>query len=187
MNERVIGWFSISSIMCACSTGPAPEEITSVGPLPSAMLIDMTAWEEADPAVAPDPFASHQPQGGALGCPTGTVLLEGSALEIRTGICAYAWLQQMLAADLREGDPVEIVYWHSALVSDAPASAHVAFAIGDQVLFERTVEIPSDPAAYTETFEAPFSAEAGNIATLHLHNHGVNDWSFLRLERVTGE
>lgn len=176
-------WLSLA----ACDRESATTELPADGPRPNAELVDMSAWVEGDSAQMPDPLADHRPEGVEPGCPLGSVLLEGAAIEIKTGICAYAWLQQPLAADLRPGDPVEIVYWHSALLSDPPAEGHFALLVGEQILFERTIAIPSDPAAYTESFEAPFGAEAGEIAALHLHNHGANDWNFLRVERVTEE
>jgi hypothetical protein len=90
-------------------------------------------------------------------------------------------------ADFRAGEPIELVFWHSDLVAEAPAEAHLALAIDDQVLYEGTVLIPSPPAAYTEAFEAPFDAPVGSVATLHLHNHGANVWNFLRFERMSTE
>ena len=180
-------WLTWGSLLSGCAGGPDPTDSSGLAPRPDAYLVDMAAWVTGDAAVAADPFPDHQPEGEPLECPTGSVLLEGASLEIRTGTCKYAWLQQPLLADLREGEPVEIVYWHSALVADPPAQAHFALTIGDRLLFERTVEIPSAPAAYTESFASPIAGKPGDIVTLHLHNHGTNDWNFLRVERVSSE
>jgi hypothetical protein len=79
------------------------------------------------------------------------------------------------------------VLWHSALVSDPPAEAHLALQIGDDLLYERVVPVPSEAAAYTDSVEVPFRADAGEIVTFHLHNHGANTWNLLRVERQGDE
>jgi hypothetical protein len=158
-------------------SGAAPTE-----PREEAVLVDMAAWQPGDVAVAPDPFPDHRP--AEADCPEGGALLEGASFEIRTASCSYGWFQQPTLADLRPSDAVEIVFWHSTLVSDPPAQGHIALVVGDEVLYERYIDIPSEPAAYTETV-AGVSAPAGSVATLHLHNHGANDWNLLRVERTS--
>lgn len=142
----------------------------------------MSDWAPGTEDLAPDPLASHRPPDGA--CPEGSVLVEGGSIEVNTGICSYAWLQQPTLADLRAGDEVELVFWHSALVADGPAEGHIALWVDGEPLYDRVIAIPSDAAAYTETVSVPFSSAVGAIVTLHLHNHGVNTWNLLRVERV---
>jgi hypothetical protein len=142
----------------------------------------MVAWAWGDPAVAADPLPDHRAAGGE--CPPGTALMEGGSFEVRTGTCTYGWFQQPALADLVPGDQVEIVFWHSSLVAEGPAEGHVALYVDGQPLFDKVVAVPSDPAAYTEVADVSFSAPEGAIVTMHVHNHGANDWNFLRVERV---
>lgn len=151
------------------------------GPRTSALLVDMTAWGAGDAAVEADPLPDHRPVEGD--CPEGSSLMEGGSFEVRTGTCTYGWFQQPSLADLRVGDVVELVYWHSTLVSDPPAEGHFALYVGDDPLFDATIPIPHDPAAYTEQVTVAAAAPVGAIVTLHVHNHGANDWNFLRVER----
>jgi hypothetical protein len=176
----------VSLFLAAC-TGPGGSDDGAPGPRPGALLVDMASWVDGDEAVAADPFPTHRPEGVEGGCPTGSVVLEGASLEIRTGTCPYVWLQQPLESDFYEGEPIELVFWHSDLVAEGPAEAHLAMVVDEQVLFEANVAIPSPPGAYTEAMLAPFDAPAGAVATLHLHNHGANVWNFLRLERASTE
>jgi hypothetical protein len=185
MNSRYAA--ALPLFVGACAGSGSPGDDPQLEPRAGALLVDMASWVEGDEATAPDPFPSHRPEGTAGDCPAGSVVLEGASLEIRTGTCGYAWLQQPLVADFREGEPIEFVLWHADLVAEGPAEAHLAVVVDEQVLFEGTVPIPSDPVAYTEAFEAPFDAPAGAVATLHLHNHGANVWNFLRLERMSTE
>lgn len=152
------------------------------GPRPPAELLDMSVWVEGDDAVAPDPLASHRPTDGV--CPPGSVLVEGGSVEVQTGICTYAWLQQPALTDLRKGERVELVFWHSALVADGPAEGHLALWVDDEPLYDRVVPIPADATAYTESVVVPFTSPEGAIVTFHLHNHGANTWNLLRVERT---
>ncbi len=149
---------------------------------PAADLVDMSAWIPGDEALGPDPLPSHRPAGGT--CPDGSVLVEGASVEIQSGICTYAWLQQPALVDLVAGEAVELVFWHSALVAESPAEGHLALYVDGEALYDRTVAIPADAAAYTETAVVATDSPQGAIVTLHLHNHGVNTWNLLRVERT---
>jgi hypothetical protein len=169
--------------LVGCANGdPADDSGTSAGPRLEADLADMTAWTPGSEAVAPDPLLAHRPADAS--CPEGSVIVEGGSIEVNTGLCAYAWLQQPLLADLRPDDTVELVFWHSALVTEAPAEGHIALFVGNDLLYERVVSIPFPAMAYTETVAPDLSAPEGETLTLHLHNHGVNTWNLLRVERV---
>lgn len=168
--------------LLACGPDGAPTDSgRPAEPRPAAALVDMAAWQPGDAAVHADPDADERAPG--TDCPTGGSYLEGSSLEINTALCTWAWFQQPALADLRRGDVVELVYWHSALVADPPAQGHLALSVGDEVLYDTLVDIPKDAAAYTESVEVGFDAAAGEVVTLHLHNHGANTWNLLRVDR----
>ena len=148
------------------------------GPRPAAALVDVAAWAE-DPAA--DPLPAHRP-AGATCAPSGWGR-EGSSLEVETGLCPYAVFAQPALADLRPGEEVELVLWHKDLVAEEPAEAHVLVSVGDVVLFDRRVPIPSGPEAYTETVTVQGRAAAGDPVVWHLHNHGANSWNLLSVDR----
>ncbi|MEQ1566523.1 MAG: hypothetical protein ABMA64_12850 [Myxococcota bacterium] len=171
----------IAALLVGC--GGADGAGDSGSPLARAAgtLVAMDGWTPGDVAVAADPYAPDRPVGAD--CPPSGYTVEGSSFEVNTGSCTWAWFQQPAAVDLIPGDVVEIVFWHSVLVADGPATGHLALSVGDAPLFEATVDIPHDPAAYTEVVEVPFTSDPGDVVTLHLHNHGANTWNLLRVER----
>lgn len=173
-----LGWMALAG--CAGDDPPGTDSATD-GPRTQAVLVDMAAWDVGSESVQPDPLPDHRPVDGA--CPPGGTLLEGAAFEIQTGTCTYAWFQQPSLTDVRPGDVIEVVFWHAALVNETPAQGHLALFVGDDLLYEKWVDIPHDPAAYTETAIPSFSAPAGTPVTLHVHNHGANNWDLLRVER----
>jgi hypothetical protein len=170
--------------MLACSSEPPGGRGADVDdePRPEVELADMHAW--GGPTAA-DPF-DDVPADGA--CPMGGTTIEGSTFETNTGICTYLWAEQPLLADLVPGDVIELVFWHSTLVSDDPAAqGHLALAVDGEVLYDRRIPIPNDYAAYTEQAEVGFAAEAGAPLGLHLHNHGANTWNLLRITRLASD
>jgi hypothetical protein len=138
----------------------------------------MGAWVPSEA----DPEPTHRQADDD--CPEAGWGLEGSVLEVETGTCSYGVLEQPLLAELWPGDEVELVWWHNQLVSEEPATGHVLLTVGGHVLYEREVAIPHEPDAYTETVTVSERVEAGEPVVLHLHNHGANSWSFLRVERL---
>jgi hypothetical protein len=167
------------ALLFACE-GPdgGPGRHGDAEPRPEVQLGDMTIW--GAPSVA-DPFGDIPPDGT---CPIGGTRVEGSTFEADTGLCTYVWTEQPLLADLVPGDTIEIVFWHSSLVSDLPAEGHLALAVDGATLYERHVPIPSGYLAYTEQAEVDFEADAGAPLGLHLHNHGANTWNVLRVTRL---
>ncbi|MEZ4236693.1 MAG: hypothetical protein R3F59_11170 [Myxococcota bacterium] len=177
----------IALALAGCTGGPGGDSGAATGPTArtEAELVDMHAWSRGDPAVWPEPMADHFPSDGD--CPEGGAYTEGASFEIRTGTCTHGWFQQPSLVDLVPGDVVEVVFWHGTLVADPPAQGHLAILVGDDLLYDKVVEIPGDPNAYTEQVDVDFAADAGVPVTLHLHNHGANDWNVLRVERQASE
>jgi hypothetical protein len=172
---------ALAAAGCA-GQGPSGDSGAAAGaPRAEGALVTMSDWARGDGAVWADPVPGHTPADAS--CPEGGALVEGASFEVRTGTCTYGWFQQPALIDLRPGDEVELVFWHSTLVSEEDGQGHVALFVGDDLLFERYVDIPSDPMAYTERVTVGASADEGAIVTLHLHNHGANDWNVLRIER----
>ena len=72
--------------------------------------------------------------------------------------------------------------WFSTLDAAEPAEAHAALLFGDDVPWEITVRIPSEPDVQDVELPAPRTIEVGDPVGLHLHNHGDNAWTFLTIE-----
>ncbi len=176
----------IGLLLLACQEGGGrgpgggPGETPDRPAAPAASLADMTAWVEADPAT--DPLGAERP--AEAGCPLGGTQLEGSTFEVDTGLCRWLWVTQPLPVDVFAGDPLELVFWHSVLLADPPADAHLAVVFDGELAHEVVIGVPGEPYAYTEAFEAPADAPAGAPLGLHLHNHGANTWNVLRIDRV---
>lgn len=164
-------------LVCCCGEGTT-DTAAPTEPRDAAVLADMAAWVWSDS----DPEPGHDPGSGP--CAASSYGLEGSVLEVDTGLCPYAVLEQPLLADLRQGELIELVWWHNQLVAEEEAVGHVLLVADGVVLYEREVPIPSEPLAYTEVVEVAADVPEGAALVLHLHNHGANAWSFLRIERL---
>lgn len=178
-------------LLVACTSGDrvaldgsdSPTDTAEPGlDAPPAALVVMDAWEQTE---LPDPLEDHRPDGAE--CGLGSWGLEGSTLEVETGACDFLSVRQPLLTTIREGETLELVFWHAWLTAEDPAQGHLALFVGDALLWETWIDIPGDPASYTEVFRSPLGAVSGESVTLHLHNHGANTWNVLRLERVAVE
>lgn len=156
-------------LLIAC-TGPGePAE-----PRPGADLLDVEAFVLSDA----DPLGH-----GDVDCPAAAWTIEGATVEVDTGACPLAVLEQPLLADVLPSDTLELVFWHNQLVAEEEAEAHLALLIDGTVIYERFVPIPSEPEAYTERITG-VRADPGALLQLHLHNHGANSWNLLHVERL---
>ncbi len=143
-------------------------------------LIDHLAWVELD--ADQDPFADHRPE--TVSCPEWSRQLEGDVFEVETDDCNYASLSQPSLRDLKAGERVDVIYWHLWLWAPEPAQAHVALTIGDWLVFENSIEIPGPEGSFSPQVTVPTDLPAGTPITFHLHNHGVNSWRLLSVDRV---
>jgi hypothetical protein len=141
------------------------------------VLVSAERWA---PAVE-DPFPAHQPP--VIDCPPDASRIEPQGLELDTGRCGYFLLTQPSLADLRPGDRVEVALLHQRLTAPDSTHAHVAIAIGDDVLWEREIPIPGDAQLFQDLVEIDHPAPAGTPIVLHLHNHGFNTYTLLALRR----
>lgn len=137
-------------------------------------LLDNTSWTavpEGDPRAGAD-------------CSPLAIRLEGSALEIDTEGCSPVAAQLALSDHIDVGDPLEIVWWHDWLYFEEPVDGAFTLSVEEGVLYQRIEPIPGGPAAYTEVFDAPVAADAGDKLVLSVDNHGANTWNLLRLTRL---
>jgi len=142
-------------------------------------------------AAESDPWAAERP--AVVDCPDYAIEVEPGGLEIDTGDCNYATIEQPIRDEIRPGDEIALIFWHNVLVAATEGTAHVALQFGDEMVWEITLPIPSPGRVHTPTLRAETLVPAGTLAYLHLHNHGANTWLFSTLEvrraiaQVSGE
>jgi len=153
-------------LLAACGTDGTVE-------LPTPVVTEATGWSAAP--VEADPLPDHRPVDD--GCPDGSWGPEGATLEVETGLCHYAWLEQPLPRAVPLGAVLTADLWHTGLDAAEPAEAHVALLLGDRVVWEAWAAIPSDPTLWEIAVVVDEPLLAGELVGLHLHNHGDNAWT----------
>ncbi|MDX1735968.1 MAG: hypothetical protein R3228_16450, partial [Halioglobus sp.] len=144
-------------------------------------LVEAAAWD-----IQPenrDSFLEHRPD--KVDCPREKGwLVEDDALEVRTEFCNYLSLSQDALLDLEAGTEMEFTFSHSELNFNAPAKAHLAIAIGGNLLWETQIDIPGDRNLVKQGLTLPFNIKRGDSIELHLRNHGANAWTIHSLEAM---
>ena len=140
-------------------------------------LVALDAWALVPAAL--DPLADHRPD--AIVCPPGAWGPEIGGLEVQTGVCNYLALSQATRRTIAAGERVEIDLWHDTLDAAEPALGHFAVVLEGELIAEYEVEIPSAPALVELRWVAAEELPAGEEIGLHLHNHGYNAWTIVRV------
>ena len=153
-------------------------QVTEAATSEGSSLIDVNAWSEQ--AAAADNFPGHRPAD--TDCPDSSWYNEDGALEVETGYCRYLSLVQPGLTDVRAGDSLHLVLWHADLAFAKPAKAHVAVTLAGKRVWEQSISIPAEANIYDLRIPVNFDAPAGSEVEFHLHNHGYNSWTLLRLE-----
>lgn len=186
MRRLLVGPAALLALACGGEPGPptpdaaaAADASTPDAARAPADLVRTGGWTLLAPA--DDPFADHADP--ARPCDPLGLKDEDSFFEIDTRICAAASVAQPIAAEIRAGDALHALVWHLDLIADPPATGHVALTIGDHVLVDELVPIPSQERLYEVRRAADFTAPAGARAVFHVHNHGYNNWriAYVRL------
>jgi hypothetical protein len=179
-------------LLCCSSPEPGPtknasghlaaaEETGTVTPAETIDLVSPSSWQRLDADL--DPYPEHRPEGAS--CPETSWFEEDGLLEIETSDCDYINLTQPSAAEIREGDRLELLVFHSSLSSiDQPAEAHLVVLVDGLPILNETISIPSDSQIYEIDTSIQATAEAGAPVVVHLHNHGGNTWKLAYLRRV---
>jgi hypothetical protein len=75
------------------------------------------------------------------------------------------------------GDTLSLLLLHENLVSDDPdAEVHVGIALGDTIVWETTIDIPTEAAFLDPQWVSTVDAPAGTPVHVHIHNHGINSY-----------
>lgn len=176
---------SLLVLLGACDLDPVGEFETGEsetdddgGRTETVDLADPDAWLATSAEL--DPLANHRPD--TVVCPTAAYGLEFGVLEVDTGQCNYLSVSQPLAHAIAPGDPLRVTVWWQTLIAGEPAEGHLALLVDDELLWETRVAIPGEADLEQIEFVSPIAAEAGDVLTFHLHNHGYNSWTFGGLE-----
>lgn len=152
-----------------------PPEDLAVGP-----LADNEAWAFVSPEE--DPFDDRPDVVDCergIGWDTEPLDPEPSTVGIDTADCNYFGVAQATQRPIAAGETLAVQLWHFQLVGDGPA--HVGVALDGDVLWETTVEIPSESELIYEEFEVVGGAPEGAQLVFHLHNHGLNSWNLIAI------
>jgi hypothetical protein len=133
-----------------------------------------------------DPYPSHgEPDED---CDAKGVTHEDGVIEVNTNDCSYVILGQGLRTEVRAGDWIDLLMYHSALAAvDTPAEGHFSLWVGGQQYWEANIPIPAAAEIYSVVMPVEWSALASDPVRVHLHNHGGNSWRIAHLRRLRGE
>ena len=174
------GALALALCLAGCPAQPPADSDAGSSLDGPGSLIDHLSWTPVE--VGDDPFAAHRPE--IVNCPDWARQLEGDVFEIETDDCNYASLTQPILRPLRAGERVDMVYWRMWLWAPEVALAHVAVTISYWTLFEDHIEVPGPEGSYVTQITVPHDIQASTPITFHLHNHGVNSWRLLSIDRV---
>ena len=144
-------------------------------------LTDPHLWTQL--SAEEDPFGDHRPVEVSCDEEDG-LTVESGLLEIDTTFCNYASLVQPSLTTVDLGEVLEVLVYHGSLTSSEEAEAHVALMLGEQVVWEQQIGIPSGSGVYSVEVDAALSAPAGTSVVFHLHNHGANSWNLGHFRRA---
>ena len=108
----------------------------------------------------------------------------GKLFDIDTSFCAYLTVEQKLLDEVPIAGLFRLKIVQYALTqSEGPYL--LALAIGDPavIVWEMTIEVPSEFQVVDVTWPAARTYLAGEPVFFHLSNHGENTWSFVSLTR----
>jgi hypothetical protein len=166
-----------AAALFACGCACAPDDDVDAGDRAEFAGVAMAPDEMSE--IGAHPFAAVEGEQ-IVPCTVGGVLAENGALEVRTQYCDPADVSLALPADVPAGAVLDAVITHDALVADG-GSAHIAIVVGDEVVIDVVRAIPA-PADYRDE-RAPLvrAHAAGELVTLHVHNHGSNTYALRSL------
>jgi len=106
-------------------------------------------------------------------------------IEIDTRQCKNQTLSQSLTRPIMAGTKITVVGFHFSLTSFERTQGHFALAIGDRVIVDEGVDIPSSSGGFERHFRPESTIPVGTTLYWHIHNHGANRWILvsMRTER----
>lgn len=162
------------------STGcpPPPCEVT-------APLARGDAWSFVSPASD----TTSPPSEGAALCGADAIQQQAFdddlAVEIDTRFgCGHATVEQGIRSPLQAGDEVLARIFYFSQTTFPAAEAEVGVVIGDEVILDARVPIPSTSGLLSPRVTLAQDHPAGTLARFHVGNHGDNSWNLVELSQI---
>jgi len=171
-------------LLAACDPGGSAEDESMEEDRLPLSLVDPHRWASAEESV--DAFADQRPPEIDCDPDRGMAVEETpwqTRFEINTGWCNYATVEQPILEALEPGDTIEVRVYHFELTG-GPAEAYVAAALDGVIRWEQVIPIPSEGELLKGIFEVDEPVDAGTPIQFHVHNHGVNSWELVSIERL---
>jgi hypothetical protein len=132
-------------------------------------------WQRVAPSQ--DPFSSLIQD--RIPCDWTSFGVEYGGIEVNTGRCGYVTLTQNLLAPIQSQSHLKISAWHTPLLKgDQQGDAFFSLMVGDQLVWEKKLRIPSDAISWEEIIISSFDVPEGTPLFLNVRNHGANSWVF---------
>lgn len=98
-----------------------------------------------------------------------------------TARCGYRTVTQPSSTEVRVGEEVIVRAWHFDLFGPTGAEAHLVLRIGERDVIDAHIPIPASTTLLRERVLAEEPIPAGTPITLHVHNHGANEYYLLEV------
>jgi hypothetical protein len=175
----------------ACSADSEADDSVPSGTV--LQLVDIYGWTVLD--AASDPFSDRIDD---VVCPAeGYGPDEPLAFEVALDVCNYFVGSQPLTEGLVRGQQVELIVGHGLLAPNASDKdpgrdgelpetpvAHVAVMLGERLLWEREIDIPTASRFYVTQHTMTADVPVGTPVIFHVHNHGPNTYRFVEMTTV---
>ena len=109
--------------------------------------------------------------------------VEYDGVEVSTVFCDYVTLVQPISSNLLIADSIEIILWHSTLVSEAPARGKISLTLEGEQLWSTELNIPSEAQSWTINTKVGKDMSRDATLTFHVRNHGANAYTLLSVRR----
>jgi len=148
--------------------GCAPE----TGPLVAMEAFELLPFSE-------DPIPDRPDD--AVPCPRRATAIEAGALELDSTVCDWITVQAPALIKVREGQDLELFFFHAALAAPEPTEAVMEVRLGDEVIWRQVDPVPSSDAFYDQAIPSPVALSPGDPVIVHVHNHGANTYTLAHL------
>jgi hypothetical protein len=153
----------------------------SAMPSQSRDLLPETGWE-LDPVFT----ATDELEFGAFsGCVSNLPRLEDGLVEFDTGLCPGYSVRVPMTDRVEAGESIELVVAHTILFSEIPAAGRMIVRVDDEEVWRWEKSIPEPADAATIQFVATRDIAAGTWLSIHVSNHGANNWRLVQMRAWT--
>lgn len=147
-------------------------------------LVHSALWQRVPWGEDPfDPSAGAEPPVPCERAAFGEEILGGELVFfVRTERCPSLTVRQASRADLRAGETLRIRFYHFPLTAPVDSSAHLAVQIGETLVWQTELPIPSPAAEIVAEWEAGEDVPAGAPVLFHVSNHGENEYTLIGVD-----